>query len=415
MRLTEDQVRQSLQHPDKDVRFAALQYFAKSYSKNTAIMPDVIAVVERFGPHDAFLHSFSITDLAQTEETISWAVNQLQHRPKGDEEENLAHHIGRLLCHADPKLVMPHKSVILNSPGLDRELASQLELRLGLLSTPSDQLWQRLETICRAGKGKMYAKDIAYAEADEITEALARDTSQADRMMELLDKEVDPETESELTWLEIFLVQMAGSMGYEPAIPLIIKKFLIDGELLNEECDRALTKIGTDSVVQAVRDIYLHAPSYFRLYASGIFGDIHSDLAVSAGLELLSMELDLDLRTWLATALLDQFSTEAIDAARNVLLKDHPDSYDLKSNLVVACKLMDYDVPELKQWKRELAEPRRPFASRGLPPPIVGDVEDDTQEAPVSISVRTGRNDPCPCGSGKKFKKCCLNKPNAPR
>jgi hypothetical protein len=24
-----------------------------------------------------------------------------------------------------------------------------------------------------------------------------------------------------------------------------------------------------------------------------------------------------------------------------------------------------------------------------------------------------GRNDPCPCGSGKKFKKCCLKKPNA--
>lgn len=21
-----------------------------------------------------------------------------------------------------------------------------------------------------------------------------------------------------------------------------------------------------------------------------------------------------------------------------------------------------------------------------------------------------GRNDPCPCGSGKKYKKCCLNK-----
>ena len=22
----------------------------------------------------------------------------------------------------------------------------------------------------------------------------------------------------------------------------------------------------------------------------------------------------------------------------------------------------------------------------------------------------TGRNDPCPCGSGKKYKKCCLKK-----
>ncbi len=26
------------------------------------------------------------------------------------------------------------------------------------------------------------------------------------------------------------------------------------------------------------------------------------------------------------------------------------------------------------------------------------------------ISKRTGRNDPCPCGSGKKYKKCCLDK-----
>lgn len=25
--------------------------------------------------------------------------------------------------------------------------------------------------------------------------------------------------------------------------------------------------------------------------------------------------------------------------------------------------------------------------------------------------MKTGRNDFCPCGSGKKYKKCCLNKP----
>jgi hypothetical protein len=27
---------------------------------------------------------------------------------------------------------------------------------------------------------------------------------------------------------------------------------------------------------------------------------------------------------------------------------------------------------------------------------------------------KVGRNDPCPCGSGKKFKKCCLDKPFEP-
>jgi uncharacterized protein len=29
--------------------------------------------------------------------------------------------------------------------------------------------------------------------------------------------------------------------------------------------------------------------------------------------------------------------------------------------------------------------------------------------SPPALQPKTGRNDPCPCGSGKKFKKCCLN------
>ncbi len=27
------------------------------------------------------------------------------------------------------------------------------------------------------------------------------------------------------------------------------------------------------------------------------------------------------------------------------------------------------------------------------------------------MSAKVGRNDPCPCGSGKKFKSCCLKHP----
>lgn len=37
----------------------------------------------------------------------------------------------------------------------------------------------------------------------------------------------------------------------------------------------------------------------------------------------------------------------------------------------------------------------------------------DHHHAPMAPVVRghrkVGRNDPCPCGSGKKYKKCCLN------
>jgi len=34
-------------------------------------------------------------------------------------------------------------------------------------------------------------------------------------------------------------------------------------------------------------------------------------------------------------------------------------------------------------------------------------------EEPAPEKVRVGRNDPCPCGSGKKYKKCCWRKGNA--
>jgi hypothetical protein len=31
--------------------------------------------------------------------------------------------------------------------------------------------------------------------------------------------------------------------------------------------------------------------------------------------------------------------------------------------------------------------------------------------ASAPVPARVGRNDPCPCGSGKKFKRCCIDQP----
>ena len=39
---------------------------------------------------------------------------------------------------------------------------------------------------------------------------------------------------------------------------------------------------------------------------------------------------------------------------------------------------------------------------RALSPPV-----------PLTVAPKTGRNDPCPCGSGKKFKKCCAGTASA--
>ena len=37
---------------------------------------------------------------------------------------------------------------------------------------------------------------------------------------------------------------------------------------------------------------------------------------------------------------------------------------------------------------------------------------DVAQVGRTQVEIKVGRNDPCPCGSGRKFKKCCINRNN---
>ncbi len=52
------------------------------------------------------------------------------------------------------------------------------------------------------------------------------------------------------------------------------------------------------------------------------------------------------------------------------------------------------------------SEPARQPQRR--PPPPSGGQADSSAAAPLrNTAPKAGRNDPCPCGSGKKYKKCC--------
>lgn len=49
MRLTPDQIKQGILHPEQRVRDATAYYFADSFSPNPTIMPLVIQTIERHG------------------------------------------------------------------------------------------------------------------------------------------------------------------------------------------------------------------------------------------------------------------------------------------------------------------------------------------------------------------------------
>ena len=69
---------------------------------------------------------------------------------------------------------------------------------------------------------------------------------------------------------------------------------------------------------------------------------------------------------------------------------------------------------ELRRMQEAQALQRARMAARRPPPSAAFDLSarraaalaQETQRAPEPDVPRVGRNDPCPCGSGKKYKKC---------
>jgi hypothetical protein len=115
------------------------------------------------------------------------------------------------------------------------------------------------------------------------------------------------------------------------------------------------------------------------------------------------------VRTWLAQALTSQFAYEAVEPVRQVILSDDYDrtATDLRLDLIVAATLMEVDLPEKERWRVEVEKGRtereKRIHSYAEPP------EEEAEPLPPPTK-KVGRNDPCPCGSGKKFKQCCMKK-----
>ncbi len=75
---------------------------------------------------------------------------------------------------------------------------------------------------------------------------------------------------------------------------------------------------------------------------------------------------------------------------------------EVKKRFIDIAKRMEQDgvdfksIRQMKKWMKEHEEELRQEGAN------IPKVETVVHEGP-----RIGRNDPCPCGSGKKYKKCC--------
>ncbi|MGG1550324.1 SEC-C metal-binding domain-containing protein [Paenibacillus ferrarius] len=395
-----EQVKGFILHPESVVCNTALRYFADSflYEGDTALMPLLIERLKQAKKNE-IIHLFHGYRFPQTEETVRELVSLCQ-SPSID--MNTKFHLGNMLHNCDPGLLSPYEELIAQ----DALWNKRVQQKRDLANMDNQELVDAFELFIEQSIGK-YVDEFDMVFGDEIVNELSRRKCiEPDAVLQKLEA-YNPD---DLSYETPYFVQLAGAMKLEAAIPFLCDFMGADDDWLPEKAGEALVHIGTTSVVTTLTDRYFaNDREFFRLYASDVFGKIKLPVSEEALLTLLPQEQYLTYATKLANGLCELGSSKGLPLVQTIVDGDYYQSYmNLTQSVYAYCVISNTPHPSLSQWKKELDKEEARLARREAElyrkPVTTGFMRDPK---PYTNPNKVGRNDPCPCGSGKKHKKCC--------
>jgi hypothetical protein len=470
MRPTDDKIKEAILHPEAEVRLVAVSYFTGSHSQDPTVMPLVVEAVRKYGREAAFFLLRRAEGLAQTDATVDWLIDELARDYDIEDvaEDNYHCAVALILCGADPDLLASRRSRIAASPHFPEELRERLDRRLEMRSWDWATGWAALEELATSAMREDEFSRRDFAAAEDIIEALARSgREQTELVLRMVDYDFGDMDPDLIVWMDLFVIDLAGAMRLEEAMPTLVEGLHETDIDLADACVSALGRIGGDEVVRALADEWPDAGTDFRLSAASVLEDIPTDLSVESCLRFLADEEDDLVQFFLAGALVSQLDDRAIDSVREFLIAQEKltlDCSDLRNRLVLASTILGVSFPEYDLWYADAVKDHWGRGNRGsfrmrdnlsqgysdeeegtedfddewedededawedeeeygdesddeddFPRRRSYSEEDEDEDWPAAAPIRNeerhvGRNDPCPCGSGKKFKKCCLKK-----
>lgn len=407
---TAEQVKRFILHPELVVCNAALNYFSDSFLGETdvTLMPLVLERLRQSRGAEK-IHLFHAYGFAQTEATVHELLELIQ-SPAID--DNTQYHLQLTFLNSDLRLLKPY----LGELKLDAHWNKRLQDRLKIAEMSNQELADDFESFIRSSYGK-YVDEIDSFYGDELVRELSgRRCVDPHHVLQRLDA-YNPDDEGYET---IYYAQLAGEMKLAAAIPQLCEFFGAEDDVLPVKAGESLVRIGTPAVVSALAEQYLASSAeFYRLYASDVFGNIKLPESEQALLELLPAEEDLTYATKLADGLCQLGSAKGFSRVQAMVEEGYDKGYlSLTESLYAYCVISGTEHPLLPKWRREVvAEAQRLAAreeelnrmARGIRSRSADKLSfgSGLRGEPYVNTNKVGRNDPCPCGSGKKYKKCC--------
>lgn len=191
----------------------------------------------------------------------------------------------------------------------------------------------------------------------------------------------------------ILIFHAIGIMNQTKYIPLLANLLLRDEDLLVEAVSDTLIKFQSKEAVQAIVP-YLENPDCL-VFGTSILGNCKIPEAEAELVKLLPMIEHEDDQVLVVEGICFQLSGKRYPEMDAYLAARGSSSsmlVDLNMLAYGYYTLMGIEHPNLEGWKKNALER-----------------QDQSLQTTVEEmdKKKTGRNDPCPCGSGKKYKKCC--------
>ena len=275
-----------------------------------------------------------------------------------------------------------------------------------ILEADEEALWETyIDLVDELEDGEGYSHQL-YDMAKRVqTQLIEKGYYDAQKVAAILREELQ---EDYFSYNGILAVRAVGIMQLTEHIEVLASLLVRDEDILLEETADALIRFQSDAVVQVV------AP-YMKNPDSDIFATkVLKETKLPSVIDILvdaSPIVDEAGKEMVLDALTSNFSEKAFPLIEDFIAHDYCGYImDMDEMFYGFYKVMGREHPKMDEWKRAVEEKNRrmkkasnmslnDLANQNVNVPRV-------KSEPVTVT-KIGRNDPCPCGSGKKHKKCC--------
>lgn len=447
MKVAKEQRQAALIHEDRLVRDEILRISHKVGDTGLDVTRLCQAGVDKYGIFKSYSYLHQLKSFSLDQETATWVLGKIQNDERGAFARNWKAHFSSWLQEQAPlSFLEEHRAAIIKSsynagPSSLEEIGQNLDESRAIRALAPEEAFEQLQEHCsKSVKDAEFGWENWPRAKALISQLAGADSGICETILTFLEttpfeNEKPRETD---TFYEIYL-DAAGTLKLEKAVPHLLKAMLLDWESINEDIPDALANIGTPSTITQVAEFYQeHIKTvgeddynYLSNYLSSVFEQIDHDLAGEKASVLLQLDPQPFSQITLARAVAGRLDSELIPEALAFREKYHSSSETkaLIPSLYTYAVLTGDKPDEFPQWRGALLQRLKrteQISTRSIIPDFLSGGNElnfgstpakpkpPKEPAPerklwVKPETETGRNDPCHCGSGKKFKKCCMS------